>query len=721
LKIRAQNKKGSSLLIKNKIVITGVAAALMLSAMPQPSINAQSVSGLTAMTVFAQQSAPPPAQDNKSENRTKALKKYLEAQGFEQAGNFSAAVAAYKEAITLDPNSAELRVAFGSLYLKNRNVIDAESQAREAMKVEPTNLEGRKLLVRIYIAQLIVGNTFDKEKARAALKELEEIAKADPSAKIELGEKPLPVLAVIGDLYWSLEEKEKAIEVFKKVSEGDASADTAHMQLAQMYFQKNKFREAALAARKAYDLNPKSTQYAGLLAKSLLRLGRTQEALDIYKKALNIKEADKATDKDDDSDTDILKSAMGLSPLTLDYADALVFAGKYDEAIKQVEPILKIARKDSPIYLAVIRIKVDALRRSGKREDAAKTLEDSLKGQDVSESLPVLYSLAETYEEMQKFDKAVETYEEALGAIVNPDGSIGNREEDKQNAGAVLTRIGLAYRTAGKRDKAIETFERMRKVLGADSPRADQLIIDTLLNEGKNKEAYDTATAAITRFPTERSFKITRAQAAGRLGNPADVESSLRPLLKNTSEDADVYLAWASIQLEANQLKQAEESTRKAISLEPNDIGPLITLSLIQERQDKFKDAEASLRKALEIDPENATVLNNLGYYLAERGERLPEAISLIQRAVNIEPTNGSFMDSLGWVYFKQGKLPEAQKYLEQAVIYSSRSATIHDHLGDLYKKQGQMDKARAKWEEALKLATEPEEIKKIKEKLGKK
>ena len=55
------------------------------------------------------------------------------------------------------------------------------------------------------------------------------------------------------------------------------------------------------------------------------------------------------------------------------------------------------------------------------------------------------------------------------------------------------------------------------------------------------------------------------------------------------------------------------------------------------------------------------------------------------------------------------------------AIIYSPRSATIHDHLGDLYKKQGQADKARAKWEEALKLATEPGEMKKIKEKLGKK
>ena len=680
------------------------------------------LSGIPAHAARQDKAQPQPAvlQTEKKQDRAGALKKFLEGQNYENAGNFPAAVAAYKEAITLDPQSAELRVALGSLYLKNRNVIDAEAQAREAIKTHPDNSDGRKLLARIYLAQSFVGNTFDKEKARAALKDLEEIAKKDPAAKIELGEKPIPVLAVVGDLYWSLEEKDKAIDAYQRVAATDATSDPAHFQLAQMYFQKNKYREAALAARKAYDINPKSARYAGLLAKSLLRLGRTQEALDIYQKALNVKPGDKGTPDSDDDDTNVTGLGLPFNALTFDYAEALVFAGKYDDAIKQMDPVLKLARKDSPLYLTAVRVKVDALRRQNKREDAVKTLEDALKGQDVSESLPILYSLAETYEEMQQFDKAVASYEEALGAIVNPDGTVGNSDEEKQNAGAILTRIGLAHRTAGKRDKAIETFERMKKVLGATSPRGDQLILDTLINEGKNKEALEAATKAVERFPDERSFKIVRAQAAGRLGDMQTVETALKPLLKNSSEDADVYLAWASIQLEANQMKQAEDSARKAVSLEPNDIAPLITLSLIQERQDKFKEAEATLRKALEIDPANPTVLNNLGYYLAERGERLPEAADLIQRAVNIEPTNGSFMDSLGWVLFRQGKTQEAQKYLEQAVIYSPRSATIHDHLGDLYKKQGLNDKARQKWEEALKLATEPEEIKRIKEKLKK-
>jgi tetratricopeptide (TPR) repeat protein len=347
--------------------------------------------------------------------------------------------------------------------------------------------------------------------------------------------------------------------------------------------------------------------------------------------------------------------------------------------------------------------------------------ETALKGQDVSDSLPIVYALAETYEEMLQFDKAVSTYEDALASIVNPDGTVGAREAEKQAAEVVLQRIGVAYRVAGKRDKAMETFERMKKVVGKDRPRADQLIVDTLINEGKYKEALAAATDAAARFPDERSFKLYRAQSAGRLGDLSTADATLKALLKNGPEDADVYLFWSSVQLDANQVKEAEESARKAVALEPNDVGPLVTLASVQDREKKYKESEATLKKALEIDPDNATILNNLGYFLADRNERLVEAEALIRRAVNIEPTNGSFLDSLGWLLFRQGKLTDAQKYLEQAVIYQARSATIHDHLGDLYKKQGQTDKARAKWEDALRLATEPEEVKKIKEKLGKK
>jgi tetratricopeptide (TPR) repeat protein len=650
-----------------------------------------------------------------SDKHARALKKYLEAQRLEQAQNYPGAVAAYKEAITLDPSAAELRIALGTLYLKNHNIIDAETEAHEAMKLAPDSAEAHKLLASVYVAQSIVGQSVDKEKARAAIKELEEVARLAPNAEIEMGNDKYPALAIVGMLYQNLEENDKALEAIQRLSKGDSSSDKAYIMLAELYFQKNKFREAAQAARKAYDIDQKP-QYAIILARSLLRIGRTQEAIDLYKKAMGIKDA---KDKKSDGGKDNSKEVITASPILFDYAEALVFAGRYDEARTLLDPLLKTIPKESAEYLRATEIYAEALRRSGKREEAVKTIEAALKGQDVSESLSLLFALAETYSEMQQFDKSVDAYEEALKAILNPDGTLGKRAQDKLNASAILTRIAIAYRMAGKRDKALETFERMKKVLGPDSPQADELITDTLMEEGKYKEALEAATAAAVRFPDERRFVFYKAQASGRLGDMTAAEATLRPLLKNTAEDAQIYSFMSSVQLEANRLKEAEDSARKAVSLEPRDIDALVTLSIVQERQKKFKDSEATLRKALDVDPDNATLLNNLGYYLTERGDRLQEAEDLVRRAVNIAPTNGSFLDSLGWLLFRQGKAQEAQKYIEQALVYSPRSGTIHDHLGDIQKKLGHNDKAKQEWEAALKLSTEPEEISKIKEKLA--
>ncbi|HKQ05906.1 MAG TPA: tetratricopeptide repeat protein [Blastocatellia bacterium] len=702
---------------KNKMVRS---AALALAIVVAPVAPMSASLKAAPRAGFAAQDS----KDTQADKRAQAAKKYLEAKRLEDTGNLPAAVAAYKEAVALDPASVDLRTTLGALYLKNRNTIDAEAQAREALKIAPDNAQVHKLLARVFVAQTFVGTTVAKDKARAAIAELEQVVKLDPTAKVEVGDREMPAMTVIGELYWTLEEQDKALDAFKKVSEGNATADEAHFQLASLYFQKRKYRDAAQIARKAYEINPKSPQYASLLAKSLLYIGRTQEALDIYKKAIGIKDASAKTpkdSKDQDDDGDVMHGGTALSPLIFDYAEALVYAGRYDDAAKTLDPLLKLLRKESPAYLQAVRIKTDALKRAGKRDEAVQVLEEALKGQDVSDSLPLVYSLAETYEGNLQFDKAISIYEEALNSIVNPDGTVSSNEQSKNAARVILQRIGLAYRLSGKRDKAMETFEKMKKVLGTDSAVADQLIIDTLINEGKFKEALEAANAAVTRFPDERGLKFQRAQAAGRLGDMQTADATLRGLLKQSSEDIDVYLYWSSVQLEANQLKEAEDSARKAIDLDPKDVGPLITLSSIQERQKKLKESEATLRRALDIDPDNATVLNNLGYFLADRNERLAEAEALIRRAVNIEPTNGSFLDSLGWLLYRQNKLPEAQKYLELAVIYQSRSATIHDHLGDLYKKTGQTDKARAKWEDALKLATEPDEIKRIKEKLGKK
>jgi tetratricopeptide (TPR) repeat protein len=112
--------------------------------------------------------------------------------------------------------------------------------------------------------------------------------------------------------------------------------------------------------------------------------------------------------------------------------------------------------------------------------------------------------------------------------------------------------------------------------------------------------------------------------------------------------------------------------------------------------------AEADYRAAYELTPGNASVLNGLGYFLANRSRSLPEAGRLLQRAATMEPRSGAIIDSLGWAYYRQGRFEQAVGMLERAISLEPRSAEIADHLGDAYWRTGREVEARLEWRKAI-------------------
>jgi Tfp pilus assembly protein PilF len=145
----------------------------------------------------------------------------------------------------------------------------------------------------------------------------------------------------------------------------------------------------------------------------------------------------------------------------------------------------------------------------------------------------------------------------------------------------------------------------------------------------------------------------------------------------------------------------------------------------LYDRQKMLDQAEAEYRKALVIDPQNAGVLNNLGYMLADQGEKLPEALKMIRRAVELEPQNPAYLDSLGWVYFKTGQYPLAEENLRKAIERTSGDPAILDHLGEVYEKTGNLKLAVAQWERSmteyahsLPADADPEDVAKVQRKL---
>ena len=175
------------------------------------------------------------------------------------------------------------------------------------------------------------------------------------------------------------------------------------------------------------------------------------------------------------------------------------------------------------------------------------------------------------------------------------------------------------------------------------------------------------------------------AETLADLGRVDEAVALLRPLLKGSLEDFNHYLVISGLYAQSGRGREAIEAARKALALAPAErtdlqVAALITLSSAQDRAGDAAGSEESLRRVLAKEPDNATALNNLGYFLVERNIRLNEALELIQRAVRAEPTNSSFLDSLD-VYFKLGQLENAERNLREAARRNSTSATIQEHL----------------------------------------
>ena len=98
-------------------------------------------------------SAAPPSTDPIAE----AYAQFLMAHRLEDDNDVDGAVAAYKRAMTLDPQAADVVAELADLYLRQNRVPDAIAAGDQALKIAPSNREAHRVLGMIY-ASLATGS-----------------------------------------------------------------------------------------------------------------------------------------------------------------------------------------------------------------------------------------------------------------------------------------------------------------------------------------------------------------------------------------------------------------------------------------------------------------------------------------------------------------------------------------------------------------------------------
>ena len=215
----------------------------------------------------------------------------------------------------------------------------------------------------------------------------------------------------------------------------------------------------------------------------------------------------------------------------------------------------------------------------------------------------------------------------------------------------------------------------------------------------------DLALEGYTKLAEAGAGLVARGRAARILMKKDDRDGAFRILdelaAKERSEALDVEFAKAALLEESGKANEAIALLQLALERYPEHPGVRYQIALIQDKAGLTKDSVRNFESLLKDRPEDASLLNALGYSLADRNQKLPRAEQLIRKALVASPDNPAFLDSLGWVLFRRGDIPGSLPPLERAYrIFPDPE--IASHWGEALWVSGKQAEARALWARSL-------------------
>lgn len=180
-----------------------------------------------------------------------------------------------------------------------------------------------------------------------------------------------------------------------------------------------------------------------------------------------------------------------------------------------------------------------------------------------------------------------------------------------------------------------------------------------------------------------------------------------KPLKKAAPVYSPPFDAIADTSLAGKFVKQKMKTMaypfyKKAIEKAPRYMLPYVGLANLYESDGEMKEAETTLRKALSIDSGNVVVMSELGYLLTRTG-RLKEALDILSMATK----KGSYTPSLYYYAYalgKAGKLRESLAAFDKALSLNPFDVRIYRLRAEVYEDKGMLKEASADYRKALEL-----------------
>jgi tetratricopeptide (TPR) repeat protein len=288
-------------------------------------------------------------------------------------------------------------------------------------------------------------------------------------------------------------------------------------------------------------------------------------------------------------------------------------------------------------------------------------------------------------------------------------------------AGEVLFSLAAAMTDEQSIDVAL-LYAQLSLSFNGDRPVVLTLIGDIYVDT----KQYQNAINAYEQTPPGSALRINAdteiAVNLQRMERTKEAQEKLKAIVARDPKNYDALVTLGNVYRSNEEFALASETYSTALALlaklEKDHWRVLYYRGITYERQKIWDKAEADFRKALSLSPDEPLVLNYLGYSMIEKKINLSEALKMVKKAVEMKPNDGYIVDSLGWAYFQLGDYEEAAIQIERAVDLNPADPIIGEHLGDAYWRVGRTLEAKFQWQHAKDNGPEPDDLKRIEEKL---
>ncbi|HZM71593.1 MAG TPA: tetratricopeptide repeat protein [Candidatus Cryosericum sp.] len=171
------------------------------------------------------------------------------------------------------------------------------------------------------------------------------------------------------------------------------------------------------------------------------------------------------------------------------------------------------------------------------------------------------------------------------------------------------------------------------------------------------------------------------------------------------------YLRLAYVQMERGETKEALDSTRQALSRDPNNAEAHNFMGLIYLSFSEYQEAVDHLREAVQLNAYFTDAHNNLGVAYLQL-KQYDKAMKEFQTALNDRTykTPEKVQLNLGNLYLDQGVMSEAVRCYERAVALNPSYLNGYIGLGTAYQKSGRADLAAEQFRKVMSLAPDSKE-----------